>query len=618
MRRGLLLIIPFIFGAALARGDEGANAQRLAALVDELKNPDGFRAAYKLVDAGADAVPLLLSKLGANALSDERIELCLREIARTRDGARQEIQKLGVAGFATTRARLARALAGAGALDAVYPLVDALDNVQEPLEVNVFGPQGTRPLDSVKVEKPVTSACALFGEKATAAIQKRLQTQSSPLFRIEAMAVLAIVKNPKAAPDAAKVAEDDKRPSDERAAALAALAAMKSPLGKPLFATALGADDSGLRRAGARGLAAVPDPGAVPSLARLLDEEKDDDVKLEAVRALSVLEDPLAGPPLRSVLEAATAKGGPQSAVLLATCASGIATCGDRPGIADIVKLFDLGLGFPVERPAAQALARIPDLGYEPRERLRAIADDKTFPPIARACVCWVLACRGEDAPLATLLELAKHKDAVVRVSVAQLLAERKLDGAVPVLEALCADPNVTVRRAAVLSLGRSEASIAGAALVRAARQLDQDPVVRKLYASAYVDALAQGTLDDDTKKGGRALISHALETNLKDATISERRAQASTLSRLGERAALLRIATAALATDELPLDSRRASVEVLGRLGRNEQVENALASLVKDPALGDDAAVALARMRNETFFEPTWRERLAPAAPYR
>jgi hypothetical protein len=38
----------------------------------------------------------------------------------------------------------------------------------------------------------------------------------------------------------------------------------------------------------------------------------------------------------------------------------------------------------------------------------------------------------------------------------------------------------------------------------------------------------------------------------------------------------------------------------------------------VKDAVLGDCAAITLARLRGETFFEPAWRERLAPLVPYR
>ena len=98
----------------------------------------------------------------------------------------------------------------------------------------------------------------------------------------------------------------------------------------------------------------------------------------------------------------------------------------------------------------------------------------------------------------------------------------------------------------------------------------------------------------------------------------SERRAQAGTLARLGDRGTLLRIATAAIATSELPVDSRRAAIEMLIHFAKNESVESALAALVRDPALGDEAAVALAKMRKESFFEPAWRERLAPAVPYR
>ncbi|MEZ0227543.1 MAG: hypothetical protein ACAI25_02890, partial [Planctomycetota bacterium] len=74
----------------MLRADEGSSAQRLAALAADLRNKDGFRAMYKLVDAGPDAIPILLSKLGDNSLSDERIEVCLREIARTKEGARSE------------------------------------------------------------------------------------------------------------------------------------------------------------------------------------------------------------------------------------------------------------------------------------------------------------------------------------------------------------------------------------------------------------------------------------------------------------------------------------------------------------------------------------------------
>jgi HEAT repeat protein len=603
---------------ALARADDAATAQRLAALASQLKSPDGFRAVYKLVDAGPPAIPILLSKLGDGSLSDERIELCLRELARTKEGARSEIEKLGIALQPLTRARLARALAAAGAQDAIYPLVEALDTEQEPLEVVVYAPQGSRPLDTTKIAKPVTQACAAFGEKAASAIRHRLPKARSSLFRIEAAAVLGIVKSVPSAGDLVALANDETKTAEERVAALGALAAIKTPLGRPCFAAAVASEDEQLRAAGARGLTAVPDPSALPALARLLDEDKNDAVRLAAVRALAALEDPLAGPPLKAALEAAAGAGESSRGTLLAACIQGIGASGDRSAIGDLVHVLERGFGFATDRAAAQALSRIPALEYEPRDRLRALASDEKFAAIPRACACWVLALRGEDDALAGLLGLAKHKDWPVRTACAELLAEGKLDGAIPALEALCADPSERVRRAAVSALGRSEASIAGAALVRAARHLDPDPVVRKLYAGAFLDALEQGTLDQGNQVAGRALVAAALEKDMQDATLPERRAQAKTLARLGDRAALLRLATAALTTGELPADSRRAAIEALTPYGANEAVESALVSLVKDAALGDDAAVALARIHNETFFEPAWRQRLAPAAPYR
>ena len=86
----------------------------------------------------------------------------------------------------------------------------------------------------------------------------------------------------------------------------------------------------------------------------------------------------------------------------------------------------------------------------------------------------------------------------------------------------------------------------------------------------------------------------------------------------LGDRAGLLRVATAALAAVPIPTESRRSAIEILGRMGKHEATENALGSILRDPAVGDDAALALARIRGETFFEASWRALLAPAIPYR
>lgn len=610
---GGLLSLPLLLHA-----DEGTSAQRLAALAADLRNPDGFRAMYKLVDAGPDAIPILLSKLGDNSLSDERIEVCLREIARTKEGARSEILKLGMAIQPVTRARLARALAGAGAMDAVYPVVDALDSIQEPLDVVVYGPTGQHPLDALKVQKPITMACAAFGEKAAAAIRKRLPKATSSVFRIEAASVLGAVKSAPSVADLAAMADDEKLTSDERVAALSALAAIKVPQARPAFASALGSEDPSLRRAGARGLAQVPDPASVPALARMVEEEKDEDVRLEAARALSVLDDALTAAPLKAALGNAPRASESRRPLLVAACVNGLAVSRDQSGVAEIVKVLDQNLGFTIERIASQALSKIPDLGHGPRERLRAISEDAAFAPIPRACACWILAQRGEEGPLATLLGLTKSKDIPVRMAAGQLLAEGKLEGAIPALEALCADPSEKVRRVAVVALGRSEASIAGGVLVKVARHLDQDPIVRKVYASAFLDAIEQGTLDAKNKNDARALLTQALETTFKDGTISERRAQAGTLAKLGDRGALLRVATAAIATSELPVESRRAAIEMLVHFAKNEAVESALDGLVRDAALGDDAAIVLAKMRKETFFEPAWRERLAPAVPYR
>ncbi|MBI3724403.1 HEAT repeat domain-containing protein, partial [bacterium] len=235
-----------------------------------------------------------------------------------------------------------------------------------------------------------------------------------------------------------------------------------------------------------------------------------------------------------------------------------------------------------------------------------------------RACAAWVLAQRGEDAPLAALMESAKSREWAVRVAVATLLGEGKLDGAVPVLASLTKDPKENVRRAAVFSLGRSEDSHAGAALVLAALGQDADPAVRRLYATAFTDALGQATLDREQWKPSRTLLVVALEHDFPDATLEERRAQAFSLARLGDRPALLRLATGALTTSELPQDSRRAAIEALARLGRHDATEQALEGAIRDPKVGDDAALALARIRGETFFESQWRALLAPAVPFR
>jgi hypothetical protein len=129
---------------------------------------------------------------------------------------------------------------------------------------------------------------------------------------------------------------------------------------------------------------------------------------------------------------------------------------------------------------------------------------------------------------------------------------------------------------------------------------------------------LTQGTLDQEPRGLARDLLGEALERDLPDATLDERRSQAWALARLGDRATLLRVATGALAARELPRASRRAALESLARLGRQEATEATLESLVRDQAVGDDAALALARLRNETFFELSWRAVLAPPATYR
>jgi HEAT repeat protein len=604
---------------ALRADDQGTGQQRIAALVSELKKPELFRAVYKLVDAGPAAVPELVARLGASPLADERIETCLREIARTKEGAKAEIDRLGQIGKPLARARLARALAAAGAAEAIYPIVDALDDVQEPLDVATFGPQGDKPRETTRVTRPVSAAAASFGERAAVAIRKRLaKTTSSVYFRSEAAWVLGAVRSTASVPDLMAMAQDDKRTSEERIAALAALAQIRSPAARDGFNVALAADDASLRRAGARGLTAVPDPSALPQLAKLLEEDKDDEIRLECVRALTALEDPLAAAPLKAALERAPNASESMRVPLAVGCVSGLIASGERSATASIVQALDLGLGFTVEHAAARALAKIPDLGLEPRERLRAMVEEKKTATVPRACAAWVLAQRGEDGPLAALLESAKSKEWTIRASTASLLAEGKLDGAVPALEALAKDEHVSVRRAAVIALGRSEASIAGAALVRTARHQDADPMVRRLYAEAFVDALTEGTLDQDQQRLARAQLLEALERDTKDATIAERRAFAYSLAKLNDRPALLRVATGALAAAALPLDSRRASIEMLARMGKNDATESSLGSILADPGVGDDAALALAKIRGETFLAPSWRALLAPPIPYR
>src|SRR5207249_1138307 len=143
-----------------------------------------------------------------------------------------------------TRARLARALAQAGATDAVYPVVDALDSPQEPLEVSTFGPQGTKARETTRIAYPVTDAATAFGERATQAIRKRPSTTPSGLFRIEAARALGKLGAQDAVPDLIAIATSDDRTPSERATAVAALTAIKSPQGRDAFAKALVSEDA--------------------------------------------------------------------------------------------------------------------------------------------------------------------------------------------------------------------------------------------------------------------------------------------------------------------------------------------------------------------------------------
>jgi HEAT repeat protein len=611
-------------GALAARGDDRAQDVRLAALAAELKEPAGFRAACKLVDAGPAALDDLLNQLGTSRLADERIEACVREIARTPEGAKAAIQRLGKAARPVTRARLARALAQAGSVDAVYPIVDALDQVQEPLEVSTFGPQGQPARDTVRIARPVSSAAASFGARAARAIRKRLAGTSSSLFRVEAARTLGAIGGPEVVPDLVALASSEDRAPSEREAALAALASIGNvPAARDAFSKALVADDPSVRRAGLAGLAVAPDASAVPQIARMLEEEKEDDLRLEEVRALAASDDPLAAEPLRSALEAAPRASESLRAKIALACVDGIARSNDRSAGASLVRALGLGLGYQVDRGVAGGLSRIPDLGIDPRERLREIVVDKKLGEATRACAAWTLALRGEDGPLAMLVGLAKSNERAVRAAVASLLGEGKLDGAVPVLLALAGDQEAVVRRAAAIALGKSEDSTAGAALVSAgALSQDKDPLVRRAYALAFQDALPQSTLDRAQYKDVARLMARALETEFPDATLEERRAQAGTLARLGERAGLLRITGAAVLTTAPPPESRRAAIEALALLGRHhdasaDTIEETLLAIVKDPIVGDDAALAIAQIRHETFFEPRWRALFAPAVPF-
>ena len=627
-----------IVAPSVARADERTQDERLAALVAQLKDPiGGFRAAYKLADAGPAAIPDLLNGLGSSPLADERIEGCLREIARTKEGAKAAIERLSQAARPVSRARLARALAQAGAVEAIYPIVDALDSPQEPLEVATFGPQGTRARETSRVLRPVSTAAATFGERAATAIRKRLEKTTSSLFITEGARTLGLIKSTESVPQLIAIASSDDRTPTERATALAALVAIGTPAARDAFSRGLAADDATVRRVALRGLSLAPDPSAVPQVARMLEEEKDDDLRLDEIKALAAAEDLLAAAPLRAALLAAPRAGDSLRGQIAQAAAEGLARTGDRGAPATLVKALEVGMGFQVDRAISGALGRIPDLGVNSRERLRVIAgtseapsdgepqnakpqtvEPKRFGETTRACAAWILALRGEEDALKALLASARSSEWAVRAAVAALLGEGKLDGAVPVLVLLAKDKEAYVRRAAATALGKSDDSTAGAALLASsALAVDKDPVVRRVYALAFQDALPQGTLERDQRKQGALVLGRALETEFQDATLDERRAQATTLARLGERPALLRVAGGALLASEPPAESRRAAIEALVMLGKNDATEEALLAVLKDPVVGDDAALALVKIRGESFFEPRWRALLAPVVPF-
>jgi cyclophilin family peptidyl-prolyl cis-trans isomerase/HEAT repeat protein len=242
---------------------------------------------------------------------------------------------------------------------------------------------------------------------------------------------------------------------------------LENPALRPLLVAAVTSTDALSRAYGARGLGALKDPADLDTLLPLL-RDRDETVVVNAVRAVALLGEARAVPPVSALLRS-------PSSVLRVEALKALSVLPPDRGLRERV-IAEVGSPEPWMRAAAlQALARME------REDFALVLANLDPDPVwfVRAGLAAALAIAGDEASQARLLAMLKDDDVRVLPYVLEALRQARGPDSVDTLRRHLDHPDFAVRMAAADQLaalkvtGLSEAL--AASLARAKGDVEMD-----------------------------------------------------------------------------------------------------------------------------------------------
>ncbi len=239
---------------------------------------------------------------------------------------------------------------------------------------------------------------------------------------------------------------------------------LESPSLKPVLSAAAASSDSVSRALAARGLGALKDPSAL-ELALPLLKDKDENVVVMAIRAVTAIGDARGVQPLAALLRSAS------PTLLVETLKALVSLPRDKSLRAQIVS-------FVGHDQAAVRAAAVQALAHQDGEDFALVLSTLDPDPVfwVRAALASALAESGDEMSLGVLYALLKDEDARVLPAVLEAIRKARGKDAVDTLVRYLEHPDFAVRAAAAEGLAALKATGHTQALASAYRMSRKDP----------------------------------------------------------------------------------------------------------------------------------------------
>ncbi len=239
---------------------------------------------------------------------------------------------------------------------------------------------------------------------------------------------------------------------------------LESPSLKPVLSAAAASSDPVSRALAARGLGALKDPSAL-ELALPLLKDKDENVVVMAIRAVTAIGDARGVQPLAALLRSAS------PTLLVETLKALVSLPRDKSLRAQIVS-------FVGHDQAAVRAAAVQALAHQDGEDFALVLSTLDPDPVfwVRAALASALAESGDEMSLGVLYALLKDEDARVLPAVLEAIRKARGKDAVDTLVRYLEHPDFAVRAAAAEGLAALKATGHTQALASAYRMSRKDP----------------------------------------------------------------------------------------------------------------------------------------------